>query len=307
MIAYSQESGGYYQIYTRRLEEHSQVPAQLTTLRQDSLFPFWHPSGNRIYFLAGGSLWTVGSAGGQPETIIPNVDSAAISPDGHTLVCYRREQKGGALWTATADGQDLRRRLEIRADEESFLRFSPDGRMLAAQLDYRFFLMPFPLPARLDSAAIDFRLPADSFINTFDWMPDSRHFTASVLSSYSAAGLWLGDVRGRTLEPLTSTELLQSNPSVSPDGRRIAYNTYALNWDILEVDLASRTVMPLVASGRYDLSSDEGDYTRAEGHRTRARDLVLRIADSFEPLEPLRRSLLAAPPVRRIFGQCASV
>src|SRR5262249_5656518 len=83
-------------------------------------------------------------------------------------------------------------------------------------------------------------------------MPDSRHFAASVVSRYSSAGLWLGDTRARTLEPLASSELLQGTPSVSPDGARIAYNTYTLNWDILSIDLTSRTVSPLIASARYD-------------------------------------------------------
>ena len=45
---------------------------------------------------------------------------------------------------------------------------------------------------------------------------------------------------------------------------------------------------------------------RAEGHRARAKEVIMRIADSFEQGEPLRESLLAAAPVRRIFGQAVS-
>ena len=55
-----------------------------------------------------------------------------------------------------------------------------------------------------------------------------------------------------------------------------------------------------------DLYLDEGDRERAEGHQARAKEFIMRIADSFEQGEPLRESLLTAPPVRRILGQAKS-
>jgi hypothetical protein len=39
----------------------------------------------------------------------------------------------------------------------------------------------------------------------------------------------------------------------------------------------------------------------AERHRAAARDIVLTIANSFDPDEPLRASLLSAAPVRHLF------
>jgi DNA-binding winged helix-turn-helix (wHTH) protein/tetratricopeptide (TPR) repeat protein len=51
-----------------------------------------------------------------------------------------------------------------------------------------------------------------------------------------------------------------------------------------------------------DLSADEGDHARAGEHRSRAKELIFKIADTFDPGEPLRESLLAAPPVRRILA-----
>ena len=52
----------------------------------------------------------------------------------------------------------------------------------------------------------------------------------------------------------------------------------------------------------WDLYANEGDRERAEEHRRRAQELVMRIADSLEHDEPLRESLLTAPPVRRVLG-----
>lgn len=48
------------------------------------------------------------------------------------------------------------------------------------------------------------------------------------------------------------------------------------------------------------------EHERAEGHRARATELIMRIANSFEREEPLRESLLAAPAVRRVFGEATS-
>lgn len=53
----------------------------------------------------------------------------------------------------------------------------------------------------------------------------------------------------------------------------------------------------------WDLCSDFGDRESAGGHRALARELILRIADSFDDGEPLKRSLLAVPPVRRVVSE----
>jgi hypothetical protein len=55
-----------------------------------------------------------------------------------------------------------------------------------------------------------------------------------------------------------------------------------------------------------DLCADEGDHRRAGEHRARAKDFILKIADSFDPGEPLRQSFLTVPPVRRVFEYGAS-
>jgi hypothetical protein len=49
-----------------------------------------------------------------------------------------------------------------------------------------------------------------------------------------------------------------------------------------------------------ELHTEQGDSQRADLHWAAAAELVMRIADSFAGDEPLRESLLSAPPVRRI-------
>jgi tetratricopeptide (TPR) repeat protein len=57
----------------------------------------------------------------------------------------------------------------------------------------------------------------------------------------------------------------------------------------------------------WDLYTDAGDRKKANGHRARAKELILRIADSFDSDEPLRESLLTAAPVRRVLAEDAGV
>lgn len=53
----------------------------------------------------------------------------------------------------------------------------------------------------------------------------------------------------------------------------------------------------------WDLYGEIGENRKAEEHRARAHKVILSLADSFEPGEPLRDSLLAAAPVRRVLGE----
>ena len=46
-----------------------------------------------------------------------------------------------------------------------------------------------------------------------------------------------------------------------------------------------------------------GDRERADEHRARAKELIMRIANSFDHDEPLRESLLTAPPIRHVLGR----
>ena len=52
----------------------------------------------------------------------------------------------------------------------------------------------------------------------------------------------------------------------------------------------------------WDVFGDAEKNEKAEGHRRSAKAVIMRLADSFEPEEPLRASLLAAAPVQRILG-----
>ena len=56
----------------------------------------------------------------------------------------------------------------------------------------------------------------------------------------------------------------------------------------------------------WNLHAALGDPEKAGSHRARATHLIMSIADSFEPGEPLRNTFLSATPVSRVLGSAAS-
>ena len=74
--------------------------------------------------------------------------------------------------------------------------------------------------------------------------------------------------------------------------------------------LLDRFEIPLagwqVHRSAWDLYAQLGEREKAQSHRAQAQELITRIADTFEPGEPLRESFLTAPPIRRIFEQHTS-
>jgi len=86
------------------------------------------------------------------------------------------------------------------------------------------------------------------------------------------------------------------------DGARVCIDHALAILDRFDIPVAAWQVHRTAG----DLYADVGDREKAEGHRARAKEIITRLADSFEQGEPLRQSLLAAPPVRHIFGQAVS-
>ncbi|HXG69553.1 MAG TPA: protein kinase [Gemmatimonadaceae bacterium] len=258
ILAYSAEAGGYYQIFTRRPDQRGGSPAQLTTLTRDALFPFWHPSGERIYFFLQNSLWTVGAAGGEPQRLVERVSAATISPDGTTLVLLKWDEKGGALWTASSDGANPIRGPQMPPGFATrTIKFSPDGRKIGlggGSGKSELWLADYPLSvSRFPTEVIVYIPPTEaSGVTWFDWMPDGRHVVLQFVSEVGSSSLWLADLASPHLIPLAHSELLQTAPSVDPKGDRIAYAAAALNWDVLEIDLNSLAVTPLVTGALYD-------------------------------------------------------
>lgn len=98
-LAFSGEVDGYYQIFTRRLDQST--ASQVTRLPGDCLYSAWDSQGTRIFFQLAptvrqsfqadaSEVWMVSAAGGAPERLITGTPAFALAPDGKSLVFLAR-------------------------------------------------------------------------------------------------------------------------------------------------------------------------------------------------------------------------
>jgi len=258
-LAFVREASGILQVFTRSFGEA--LAAQITQAPRDCREPFWSPDGARVYYIsqAGGeeSLWSVGAAGGTPQVVIRNVQTATISRDGTTIAFLREEGPQGAsfqtLWTASPPGAEPRKYAEAplsgRHAGMGFLRFSPDGSRIALWIvagdakpglaggATEFWLVPMPSGA-------PHRVPALSGSHVpypFDWMPEGRHviFGTDRIARTPGLHLWTADVETGDTRPLTATNGSEVDPAVSPDGSRIAFTSQDERYHLIDISVAT--------------------------------------------------------------------
>jgi eukaryotic-like serine/threonine-protein kinase len=265
-VAYEAEINGVVQIFTRKLG--SPMRTQVTTSAFDCYSPFWSPDGSHIYYHSlareKDALWQVSPAGGAPRMVMEGATRSAISPDGQTLAVLREESTvdvSMSLWVASPPDSEPHRYARGALKDMTFsngqLRFSPDGSRLMAwlwrdadtvgpQSGFWEIQMPGGEPRAVLSSLIGLRVPP-----LFSWLPDSRHIVA-VRSDGPTPGthLWVADTSNDTLRPLTATSGNEGAPSVSPDGRTIAFASEATDFDLVEVPLDGSPLRPFLSSTR---------------------------------------------------------
>jgi eukaryotic-like serine/threonine-protein kinase len=259
-VAYNQRAAGSWELFVRSL--NSDAPVQLTHMATDAKSIFWWPDGSRVGFVSSGAVWAVGLAGRSPEAIQRGgVIAADLSPDGNTLALWRVDKAGaasGGLWIASPPAAAPRKSAPAfdvpGAYNPVHLRFSPDGRKLLATFyapDAQMWLVPVADGAaglrqshRL-FAATNFAEPPG-----VSWMPDSRRAVVTFVELSDAQALWMADTESQTLERLTAGTGQSDDPSVSPDGRRLVFTSYAADWDLVELPLDGAPMRDVLATSR---------------------------------------------------------
>ena len=274
-VAYVSQVDGVLQVFTRNVA--SSLRGQVTQSRFDCNDPFWSPDGTRIFYHSLAreweSLWSVSAAGGSPDLVIENAAHATISPDGQTLVFFRSpsdQPSNRELWVSsplTATPQRITRGV---FGKQPFFdgapRFAPDGSKLLVWTyswmtdsplgtgtpETAFWVVPWPAgePSEVPQS------PAGAAYTPpmFDWLPDSRHVVVS-LGEESAQGthLWIMDTEGGGRAALTTTPASESRPAVTRDGRRVAFTSEAVDFDVIEIPLDGSAARPIVVTSRNEL------------------------------------------------------
>jgi serine/threonine protein kinase len=224
----------------------------------------WSPDGSQLYFLLTDGVWSVSRAGGARQQLIKGpYEAAAVSPDGKAMILWMgsdgSDRQKAKLWISSPPGAALREYQPVvfkmnGSFSPVYMRFSPDGRQVLLSL-YRssgaqMWVLPFPDGPQGKARRVFASQLGGSAVSPVSWMPDSRHLVMAV-SEASRSRLWMADTVKETMEPLTADEGSKTDPSVSPDGKRILFTSQLVNYDLVEIPVSGAdTIRPLLTTNR---------------------------------------------------------
>ena len=235
-IAYTRRIHGVMQVFTQPAGTLDAV--QLTKADQNCSSPFWSPDGASVYYISEGSLWSVSAAGGASQKAYAGVTAATLHPDGKTLAFDR----GRKLWIGSLKGGEAKELWQ--GPTNGGLSFSPDGSKLAVDSIGPIMIVPYPSgsPRPLEAGGRVLTAPS--------WFPDNRHLAVAVRNQAGdRATLSIVDITDGTRRTIGVGATGFVSPSVSADGKRIAYQTGQFGWDVLEISIPNGELRTLVAGG----------------------------------------------------------
>jgi Tol biopolymer transport system component len=264
-IAYEAEVNGVVQIFTRTLG--SAMRTQVTSSAFDCFTPMW-PADGFIYYVSrardSDALWRVSPVGGAaPEMLLERVTRFAMSPDAKTVFFLRDESSEpgltNTLWFASFPElkavRYTRGGFNTRSGSSGYLRFTHDGSKLLMWLGpggdflggFWEIRMPDGEPRQLLASLTGPGLPP-SFVS---WTPDNHHAVVTRSNGPTpGTHLWVADTGTERVLPLTSTPGNEGSPSVSPDGRAIAFTREETDFDLVEIPLDGAPLRPFLSSTR---------------------------------------------------------
>jgi len=239
----------------------------------DCTSPFWSPDGTRVYYLSD-RLWSTGAAGGEPASVLENVQTAAISP-GKSFAFVRGGGGNMSLWIMSASEREPVRYRQAPFPE-MFARcwaidFSRDGSKLALLMERatasafttELWIIPFPSgnPQRVFESQ-PFSSGSPQLPRRISWLPDNRHLVWDApVPGVPGNHLYLVDIGDRTISPITSGTGNEWEPAVSPDGQKVAFSVGENDFDVVQISIDGldiRTMLGTASSEKHPAWSPSG-------------------------------------------------
>jgi len=214
--------------------------------------PAWFPDGTALAFVSdrGGdrSIWKVPRLGGTAVSIAAHGVDPAISPDGRRIA-FARTNPAGRYRIVVAPLDDPSQVAWVTGDNDgerdhSEAAWSPDGRRICYTDTHNLWIVPLGGTGarQLTSENAGDREPV--------WSSDGR-FVVFRSDREGTRALWRIAADGGSPQRLTVGTGPERHPSISMDGSKFVYSTFANDADIVLLDIR-RGTKELVKSLVYD-------------------------------------------------------
>ncbi|HEU5153106.1 MAG TPA: protein kinase [Gemmatimonadales bacterium] len=260
-LVFSRTVGGYRNLFLRTYPGGEET--QLTKGQKDDIQPAWSPDGKTIALVRsnsasgklepsdvlgwyeGGDVWKLDVASGQEALLVASAFNPRWSPDGSHLAVD--EGIGGVhrIWVTDANGRNSR---QVTSDSsEVVVHMSPDWSPDGKRLVFRRIQQQ-----KSDIVAVDLATGKTTWVTHDDvldvnptWSPTGRFVYFSSLRG-GGLNLWRvavspsGDPQSPP-EQLTTGAGDDLEPSIAPDGKRVAFSIFRIEADIWRLPLDPRT------------------------------------------------------------------
>jgi Tol biopolymer transport system component len=261
-LAYVGEVDSVRRLFVRTLATGAE--RRLSTEAKDDIQPAWSPDGRRLVFVRaraaggklepndingwyeeGGDVWSVELLTGRETRLVENAFNPAYSPDGSRLAFDASWAGARRIWTADSSGRNPR---QVTSDSSEAVvhtgpRWSPDGSRLVFRRIEK--IKSDIVVVELASQGLT-RITDDNVLDMDPvWSRDQREiYFAS--SRGGGLNLWRVpvDPGGHPAGPpaqLTTGAGDDIEPTLSPDGQRLAFAVRGINSDLWRLPVSPAT------------------------------------------------------------------